>query len=185
MKNLTLVVGAMVVVCTLFFYLYDHDHFNGIAAEEDRTCGQRLLNRAYFVLTTLSTVGYGDISPKSVETRAFTMLMMFGLLVSLHEVLSTSVVGGQIFACAILDNPSPMTRRVHFACKVERKPERRYTNNGRPHRAVFRHHVGEQDKKCPLTNGGSYSYESVTETLGKSVPSKNKHPHGGYNLESV
>lgn len=89
MKHLALVVGAMVVVCTLFFYLYDHDHFNGISADEDRTCGQRLLNRAYFVLTTLSTVGYGDISPKSVETRAFTMLMMFGLLVSLHEVLAT------------------------------------------------------------------------------------------------
>lgn len=43
----------------------------------------------------------------------------------------------------------------------------------------------EQDKKCPLPNEDLYLYSSVTETLGKSVPSENKHPHGGYKLESV
>jgi hypothetical protein len=38
---------------------------------ETYTCG------VYFVLTTTSTIGYGDISPKNTIERLFGMILMF------------------------------------------------------------------------------------------------------------
>jgi len=38
----------------------------------------------YFILTTLSTVGYGDISPKSKRAKNLVMVFQFTMLIELY-----------------------------------------------------------------------------------------------------
>lgn len=64
-------------------------HFNGIKKEEDVTFIDKLFNRFYFSIVTGTTLGYGDISPKSKTARiiiiAFLLLMFFGFFNIFHE----------------------------------------------------------------------------------------------------
>ena len=53
-------------------------HFHGFDKEERSS--QRLLNRLYFVATTLSTVGYGDTSPKSGIAKSLSVAAMMCLM---------------------------------------------------------------------------------------------------------
>jgi hypothetical protein len=44
--------------------------------------GERTIKSMYFMLTTLSTVGYGDMSPQSINERMFgSMIMMVGVTI--------------------------------------------------------------------------------------------------------
>jgi hypothetical protein len=56
------------------------EHFNGITAEKDQTLWQRFQNRLYFSAVTASSIGYGDVSPKSATARgvviAFAVLLV-------------------------------------------------------------------------------------------------------------
>jgi hypothetical protein len=40
--------------------------------------GERTIKAMYFMLTTLSTVGYGDMSPQSINERIFGSVLMIG-----------------------------------------------------------------------------------------------------------
>lgn len=64
-------------------------HFNGIKKEDDETFVDKLFNRFYFSIVTGTTLGYGDISPKSKTARiiiiAFLLLMFFGFFNIFHE----------------------------------------------------------------------------------------------------
>lgn len=83
--NATTRLGLLVgVFCCLTFTL-DHTHWNGI--DEEETIEKRLENRLYYVMTTMSTVGYGDISPKSSEARLITSGMMVYLVWELDSYL--------------------------------------------------------------------------------------------------
>lgn len=77
MANVTRAAGTVVVFWAILFLL-GPDHFTGIDPEE--TLYQRAENRLYFTLTTLSTVGYGDMSPKSASARIVTAGMMVLLI---------------------------------------------------------------------------------------------------------
>lgn len=68
--SLVLVSSVFVVI----FSFFDHTHFNGIEEESDQGY-DKILNRLYFVLTSLSTIGYGDISPKTQPCRYVTILL--------------------------------------------------------------------------------------------------------------
>ena len=48
----------------------------------------RFINRLYFVLSTLSTTGYGDVTPKSKNMKIIVMVFQFILLISLIDILS-------------------------------------------------------------------------------------------------
>lgn len=65
MKNLSLLFAALIfiVFCTVTIYLLEPDTF------------ESLLTSFYFVMTTFSTVGYGDYSPVTAAGRLFTVLM--------------------------------------------------------------------------------------------------------------
>jgi len=65
MKNLSLLFAALIfiVFCTVTIYLLEPDTF------------ENLLTSFYFVMTTFSTVGYGDFSPVTGAGRVFTVLM--------------------------------------------------------------------------------------------------------------
>lgn len=70
MKNLSLLVATLffILFCTVTIYMLEPQTF------------ESLLTSFYFVMTTFSTVGYGDYSPTTIAGRLFTILMyLFGI----------------------------------------------------------------------------------------------------------
>ena len=70
-KALPVVAGALVLTGTLFYWRF-----------EDWT----IIESLYFCVVTLTTVGYGDLSPTTDVTRIFTIVYIltgFGVLVAL------------------------------------------------------------------------------------------------------
>jgi voltage-gated potassium channel len=70
-KALPVVAGALVLVGTLFYW-----HFEGWT----------IIQSLYFSVVTLTTVGYGDLSPTHPGTQIFTVVYIltgFGVLVAL------------------------------------------------------------------------------------------------------
>lgn len=75
------VIGVITLFSILTF-MYSAEEFSGIDAESD-TGLKRLENRIYYVLTTLSSVGYGDIYPVSSRARITAGGMMLLMLYSI------------------------------------------------------------------------------------------------------
>lgn len=77
------VILGITAIFTVLTLLYSSDEFSGIDATLD-TGLKRLENRFYWVLTTLSSVGYGDIYPVSTRARmtgaAMMLLMIFSIV---------------------------------------------------------------------------------------------------------
>ena len=77
---------ALTVSFTLVYYRLSQDeftkHFNGIKRNDDA-----FINSLYFSFTTLSTVGYGDISPKSRIAKMLVMLHQILVLSNISSVL--------------------------------------------------------------------------------------------------
>lgn len=84
---------VFLVIVALFFtvFFWSTDHFNGLDEETDKNFMQKFLNRFYFSVITLSTVGYGDISPKTFGARAATCTLLMielsatGLVLSMQK----------------------------------------------------------------------------------------------------
>ena len=64
-KEIFLEVFLIITIFVIILSFFDHTHWNGIEEEEDKSIIKKLFNRYYFITTTVSSVGYGDISPKS------------------------------------------------------------------------------------------------------------------------
>lgn len=96
MATIQSVQAQLVAVCKviaagtvmLLVFCSDSAHFNGIAAQDDSTLAQKLANRAYYTLTVLSTVGFGDISPKSKTCRSVTSILLLAVLVQIATFLA-------------------------------------------------------------------------------------------------
>lgn len=77
------VILGIIAIFTVLTLLYSSDEFSGIDATLD-TGLKRLENRFCWVLTTLSSVGYGDIYPVSTRARmtgaAMMLLMIFSIV---------------------------------------------------------------------------------------------------------
>jgi voltage-gated potassium channel len=83
----------------LLFFCWDGAaHFNGIEAKKDETLGSKIMNRVYFATVTMSTLGYGDISPKSPVARIIVMCTVIVsiniMFLTLHKVGSGGGGGG-------------------------------------------------------------------------------------------
>jgi len=82
------------VLFTLIFCQYDHTHWNGIEEKEDDTFKKKFFNRLYFTSTTYSTVGYGDISPKTPSCRNIAIILQTFIIIELVN-LALHVKPGQ------------------------------------------------------------------------------------------
>lgn len=72
-------VGALLGLVAVFTALLDRlgpEHFHGLEGEDPDDRRERIFHRLYLVLSTLSTVGYGDVHPKTRPARAAVMLLM-------------------------------------------------------------------------------------------------------------
>ena len=66
-------ITIIIFICILS--LFDYTHWDGIYEEEDKSIIKKIFNRYYFITTTISSVGYGDISPKSYSCRAIVSIL--------------------------------------------------------------------------------------------------------------
>ena len=82
------------IIFTIIFCQYDHTHWNGIEEKEDDTLQKKFFNRLYFTSTTYSTVGYGDISPKSNSCRTMAMVLQMLIIIEIVN-LALHVKPGQ------------------------------------------------------------------------------------------
>ena len=69
----------------LFIILYciftwDSNNWNGIA-NKDNTIFEKIINRIYFTLSTVTTVGYGNMSANSIKCRILVILQMLTLII--------------------------------------------------------------------------------------------------------
>lgn len=94
--NKFIIILGIALIYTLFLMLYDDNDFTGILILEQKLDNiknkknvrkqkiQGLLNRfserLSFVLTTISTIGYGDIMPKRRSLRIINSLFILLLL---------------------------------------------------------------------------------------------------------
>lgn len=81
MSGIVKVIG-IVTLFSVLTVMYSAEEFSGIDVETD-TGLKRLGNRVYYVLTTLSSVGYGDIYPVSSRARITAGVMMLLMLYSI------------------------------------------------------------------------------------------------------
>jgi hypothetical protein len=76
-------IATIVGLYVLWLVWLDADDFSGIDSETD-TGIQFYINRVYYILTTLSSVGYGDIYPVSRHARlaagTIMLLMLLGVV---------------------------------------------------------------------------------------------------------
>tara|TARA_B110001452_G_scaffold130958_2_gene108787 strand:- start:10147 stop:10440 length:294 start_codon:yes stop_codon:yes gene_type:complete len=73
---------GIVAVFTILTCMYSAEEYSGIDSDTDSGL-KRIENRVYYVLTTLSSVGYGDIYPVSSRARLTGSLMMMLMLSSI------------------------------------------------------------------------------------------------------
>ena len=77
-------VKSLIIILAIFtciFSIFGKEHFSGL--DDEKNLVERIFNRLYFTMTTMSTVGYGDIYPKTMICRAFTLLLMIMVCLSL------------------------------------------------------------------------------------------------------
>tara|TARA_B110001452_G_C15143988_1_gene398266 strand:- start:605 stop:901 length:297 start_codon:yes stop_codon:yes gene_type:complete len=80
--NAFIMIIGIVTLFTFLTFLFSAKEYSGIDADTDVGL-KRIENRVYYVLTTLSSVGYGDIYPVSSRARLTGSLMMMLMLFSI------------------------------------------------------------------------------------------------------
>ena len=91
LKKILIYFSAMFIFLFILL-MYDHTHWNGIDEKNDKTISEKLMNRFYFLSTTFSTAGYGDITPKSNVTRCFIIIIQLFVTIGLFEILHSATV---------------------------------------------------------------------------------------------
>ena len=66
--------------CVYFIFViilsfFDYTHWNGITEEDDKNIVKRVFNRFYFITSTISSVGYGDITPRTYATKSIVSVL--------------------------------------------------------------------------------------------------------------
>ena len=85
LKKMGMYTFIMIIFLIIMLQL-DHSHWKGMTKENDKTIYNKLLNRFYFLTTTFSTAGYGDISPITTTGKILTMIIQFCVMISFVEI---------------------------------------------------------------------------------------------------
>ena len=80
-----IVILFIAVVCLIFGW--DTYHWKGIEDDDDVTLIDKFFNRLYFSFITFSTIGYGDITPKSKQMRLIIMTLSMFILVGVVHII--------------------------------------------------------------------------------------------------
>lgn len=88
--KIILLSAIFISLFTLYLMLYDSTHFSGVEESDDKTIYDKIFNRLYFTVTTLSSTGYGDTIARSKIMKINSMILQFILIVG--------VMGGLFFS---------------------------------------------------------------------------------------
>tara|TARA_B100000963_G_C22635973_1_gene677638 strand:+ start:4905 stop:5192 length:288 start_codon:yes stop_codon:yes gene_type:complete len=75
-NKLSLIIQIFIILLIyslIFYYLCDEDDFYGIDKNHENT----FFYFFYYCCLTCSTIGFGDIYPKTVKSRSITLSMIF------------------------------------------------------------------------------------------------------------
>jgi len=83
LKLLAVKTLIIVAVFTALFSLLPNEHWHNMNNEENKeqSLTDYILNRVYFVMTTFSTTGFGDIHPVSKYAKIATMLLQLSVVI--------------------------------------------------------------------------------------------------------
>lgn len=83
-KNFSIIIGILIVFAVIYTIACPTtDHWKGLNNMNDATLSDKFFNRLYFSLTTMTTIGYGDITPVSKTARSIVLLQMFTIILKL------------------------------------------------------------------------------------------------------
>lgn len=85
MQVYVIVILCASIICLMFGW--DTEHWTGIEKEEDILICDKFFNRMYFSFMTFSTIGFGDISPKSKQMKSVIMAMSVVILVGFVHII--------------------------------------------------------------------------------------------------
>jgi voltage-gated potassium channel len=93
-QNLLIVIGfVMSMTIILTIVCRDYRHFKGLNRRDDANIYQALFDRFYFILVTISTMGYGDISPATNRAKASVITIVLFVIVIILNTFSNIVDG--------------------------------------------------------------------------------------------
>lgn len=71
---------STILVLSLIIYFHINDSSDWFGIKKDIS----YLDSLYYTTTTFSTVGYGDITPKSSRAKILTIIIIFGLIFNIY-----------------------------------------------------------------------------------------------------
>ena len=93
-ENFLIVIGFVLTMAIgLTIVCRDYRHFHGLNSRDDANILQALFDRFYFVLVTISTMGYGDIAPASNRAKASVIAIILFVVVIILNTFSNIVDG--------------------------------------------------------------------------------------------
>ena len=77
----------LIMIFTIFFMIfgYESKKWNGLSEEEDDTFIKNFFNRFYFSTITFTTIGYGDIYPKTIQLKSLLLVYSLFIVVPLYN----------------------------------------------------------------------------------------------------
>ena len=79
--------SLIIFSCVYLLVGFDTDEWNGLEKEDDDTLAKKAFNRFYFTIISFSTIGYGDISPKSFKLKGVTIVFAMCLVLELFTLI--------------------------------------------------------------------------------------------------
>ena len=73
----------------LLLFCRDSEHFHGLDKKLDQNIFGALFQRFYFITTTLTTIGYGDIAPRTLRAKVIVLLFIIIVLGIVMQALSS------------------------------------------------------------------------------------------------
>lgn len=79
----TLLVFGFISFCALILLIFcrDSSHFYGFDHKKDTNLLYALFYRFYFVLTTITTIGFGDVWPATIRSKTFVIFLIFSVVI--------------------------------------------------------------------------------------------------------
>jgi hypothetical protein len=111
-ENFLIVIGFVLTMAIgLTIVCRDYRHFHGLNRRDDANILQALFDRFYFILLTISTIGYGDIYPLTNRAKISVVVIISLVIVTILNMFSNIVDGYNKYVKNIVSNLANSVRR--------------------------------------------------------------------------